>query len=462
MTELAIEPPVRESAPAMKSPRPGWAAWARYQAPYAAHAYAYFPITLTKRVLLRPRAARHDLMVRRFWDRWGWLPDDLEQFNGAAPVWVHMNSGGEAIMAQAVLQRLEAAGHPCYVSSDSYDAQGLLRQRFGPQRVLFPPWDTGLPVNRVIRRTRPKALMFVLNAYFPMWLAAARRQGIPTILINGLLSRNVGVANRFMDRAMALGAYRALDGAAVQSEADADALRRLGMPADRVVVTGKLEGDLRDAGLSPAERGSLRRSLGVAEADRVLVAGSVPLGEVKPLCDALRQLRARVPSARLLLAPRWLHEAQASVKQLRAEGFAVSLRSAGSGGAPFDVLVIDTFGELRTLYGAGDAAFIGSSLAPINERKGGHNVLEPAAHGVPAFFGPHMNLWHASTGPLLDAWPGLQVDSAAMLGERVAALWNGEAPLPAIRQAGRCLIERDSGAVERTVSFLGRWLGGLS
>jgi 3-deoxy-D-manno-octulosonic-acid transferase len=444
------------------APPPRWRAWARHQVPYAAFAYAYFPITLTKRVLLHPRRAATDLMVRRFWDRWGWLPRHLPMADGTSPLWVHMNSGGEAVTAHPLLRRLEAAGHAVRLSTDSYDAQAFLRRACGSERVFFPPWDTAWPVRRVVRRLRPRALVFVTNAYFPILLREAKRRGIRTLLVNGVLTRSVGVSNRFLARAVALRAFEALDAIAVQSEGDADAFRALGIPAQRLTVTGRLEGDLASLRLPVEERSTLRRSLGLEDRHRVLIVGSLHPGEEDVVVEAFRQIRADVPDARLVVVPRWLHEAPAMAERLRQRGFRVVQRTALAPGdrAPvsWDILVIDTFGELRTLYGIADVAYIGSSLVPINERKGGHNVLEPLAHGVPPLFGPHMNLWRGPTSRLLRAWPGLEVDSAGSLGRRAVEVLTGAAPMRALQAAGTALIEEERGAMDRTWAFLERWL----
>lgn len=450
-----------------RSAQERWTTWARYQMPYAALAYAYFPITLTKRVLLHPRRAAHDLMVRRFWDQWGWLPAELEQYDGTKPLWIHMNSGGEVIMAQSLIRHLEAGGDPCYFSTDSYDAHGLLRQWYGPGRVAFPPWDTSLPVSRVVRRLNPKALVFVANAYFPTLLKHAKRRGVTTVLVNAVLTRNVHVANPCLRRSLALGVHRTLDAIAVQSEADYDAFRSLGVPTDRLAVTGKLEGDLSHLQLSPAERQALRGSLGLREEDRVLIAGSLPPGEIGTMLEAFSLIRASLPSSRLIIAPRWLHDVPAMVGRVREHGFRVMTRTAvAQHPTPelgrYDALVVDTFGELRTIYGAADVAFIGSSLVPINDRRGGHNPLEPLAHGVPPLFGPHMNLWRTATTQLLGAWPGLEVDSPMTLASRAVDVLTGHAPLQAIRTAGARLIQQESGAVDRTLAFLARWLEGRS
>ena len=362
-------------------------------------------------------------------------------------------------MVQSLLNALNDEGEVSYLSSDSYDAQRLLRSRYRADRILFPPWDTARPAARVVRRLRPRALVFVANAYFPTLLRAARRQGITTLLVNAVMSRNVTLENRWWERSLALGAAELLDGVAAQSEEDADAFRRLGVSAERVVVTGKLEGDLSALRLTPEARHALRQELGLDERHAVILAGSTHPGELAILCGAYRRVREALPQARLVLVPRWLHEAPAIAAAASQAGFRVGMRTAAAqrSSQHYDVLVVDTFGELRTLYGIADAAVIGSSLVPVNARRGGHNVLEPLAHGVPPLFGPHMNLWRRAADQLLAVWPGLEVDSDESLARRALEILTGQAPLARLRAAGAQLIQQESGAVEHTLAVLREW-----
>ena len=140
-------------------------------------------------------------------------------------------------------------------------------------------------------------------------------------------------------------------------------------------------------------------------------------------------------------------------------GFKVSRRTEFSNGVAhngcdYDVLLLDSFGELGRFYGIADVAFIGSSLVPINERRGGHNLLEPLVHGVPPLFGPHMNLWRPVTQKLLNVWPSLEVNSAETLAESASQVFKGKAPLSAIGEVGMQLVELREDAVERTMAFL--------
>jgi 3-deoxy-D-manno-octulosonic-acid transferase len=158
-----------------------------------------------------------------------------------------------------------------------------------------------------------------------------------------------------------------------------------------------------------------------------------------------------------------MHDVEAYVSLASAAGFRVIRHTAASPDSePYDVLVVDTFGSLVTLYAAADVAYIGSSLVPLNARRGGHHPLEPLVHGVTPLFGSSMNLWRAAVDRLRIAWPRIEVDSVETLCARAIDVIEGRAPIEKIRAAGDELIGESTGAVEKTVAFLRRELGPLS
>lgn len=436
--------------------------WLRWQLPYITFCYAYFPITLVKRILLRPKRAYLGLdpMVRRFWDKWGFLSKELCAVGKrSSPVWISMISGGEVLISRGLLQRLNVREHPYLLSTESYDSFTFLRKEYGDQ-LFFPPWDTGLPVQRSLKKLNPRTVIFVLNAYFPILLQRARRWGAKTVLINALMSRNVEKENPAMRRALAFEFYRELDAIFVQGEADYQAFRKLGVPKERLAITGDISADLDHLRLDEAERDRWRNQLGIKASDRVMMVGSTHPGEIDILLETFLTLRRRVPECRVILAPRWLHEVPTIALRLSQTGLKVVRRTellratAGNGVSAYDVLILDTFGELGKLYGVADVAYIGASLVPINKRRAGHNILEVLAHGIPPLFGPHMNLWRSTVQQMLEVWPGLQVDSPATLAEKAALVLNGHAPLAAIRQSAAQIIESKKGALDRTITFL--------
>jgi 3-deoxy-D-manno-octulosonic-acid transferase len=432
--------------------------WMRWQLPYIAYCYAYFPVTLTKRVLLKRKRAYLGLdpIVRRFWDKWGSAPATTGD-----PVWINMNSGGEVIMSAGLLRELKVDQAGFVLSTEAYDTFGLLTRQYGSNKVFFPPWDTELPVKRALARVKPRALVFVQNAYFPVLLRLARQQGVKTILVNALLSRNMERGNPTMDRATGLGFYRELDAISVQTDADAAAFHARGVDRARITVTGDLSTDLHGLQLTALERRRLRAELGLQD-EPVFIVGSTHPGEREVIVETLLALRRRIPAMKFIVAPRQLHEAWCFTEECARRGFRTSTRTALNAGRAtrdFDVLVLDTFGELRVLYGVADVAFIGSSIVPLNERGGGHNPLEPLVHGIVPLFGSQMNLWHHVVDVLRSAWPAIEVGGVEDLVARVEDVLGGRAPVSRIQEIGVSFIEESTGAMAQTVQFLRRELG---
>lgn len=375
-----------------------------------------------------------------------------------------MNSGGEVVIGRGLLAALGVERGRFIFSTESHDGFDLLSQAYGGDRVFFPPWDTWLPVRRVLAWLRPRSLIFVQNAYFPVLLRQARCAGVKTALVNGLLSRNVEIGNPFMRRALALEFYRELDAVAVQREDDYRVALTLGIPKDRLAITGDMYADLRHLRLSPEERAAIRRDLGLGEADRVVIVGSTHPQEEPVINEMFRLLRQLEPGLRLIVGPRQIHEGGEMAERLREAGWKVAriseLSKAGSGASgDYDILLLDTFGQLGRLYGIADVAYIGASLVPLNERRAGHNVLEPLVHGVVPVFGPHMNLWRHVIDRLLKVDPTLQVDGPVALAGRIHKILEGDTTTENIRQVAEEIISEESGAVDKTVSFLKERIG---
>ena len=438
-------------------------AWLRWQLPHVAFACAYFPVTYAKRVFVRDPYGRLDPLARRFRDKWGWLARDVRQrASRSRPIWINLTSGGEVAQSRGLLKQLAGDADGFVFSTDAYDSHRMLTRTYGSDKVFFSPWDVGWPVQRVLDTIRPRALVFVHCAYSPVLMRAARRAGVKTLLVNGLVGRNQTVANPSMDRAMGLKFPQELEAAAVQTAEDVEMLASLGVPRDRIVVTGNLASDVAPLRLNGPERCRLRGELGLGTRAPVVIFGSTHEGEHELVRTTIALVRQRLPDARFIVAPRQMHDVEGFVDVSAGAGLrTVRHTETSSRSEPYDVLVVDTFGSLLTLYGAADVAYIGSSLVPLNARRGGHHPLEPLVHGTVPLFGPNMNLWRGAVERLRAAWPQIEVDSAATLAARAIDVIEGRAPVDAIRAAGNELIGESTGAVDKTVDFLRRELGAL-
>ena len=232
----------------------------------------------------------------------------------------------------------------------------------------------------------------------------------------------------------------------VQTERDKARLVEAGLPEGRVDVSGNLKCEVRLPPLGPEEVAGLRRGLGVEPGEAIVVAGSIHPGEEAPLLSALLAARGEGRPVRLVLAPRHPDKFAGLERERQAEGLAFQRRSRPRPGEPWNVLVLDTIGELARFYALADAAFIGGSLVPW----GGQNLLEPAFFGKPIYFGPHMDNFAALAEAFtLDG--GARVVRTA---EDLKAMFAPADPAAAaaMGRRARATLDSLSGATERCIA----------
>ncbi len=369
-------------------------------------------------------------------------------------IWIHGASVGEARLVEALAAALRSRdpGIPLHVSAVTREGRERLPAPPVADRALFAPLDFPGPVRRAFGALRPDALVLVETELWPNLLDVAETERVPVCIVNARLAPERLARYRRFRRLYAPIVSRL---AAVGAQDEAQRLRfvSLGVPAGRVEITGNLKYDLPP----PREtRGSIRQRLGIDHERPVLVAGSTAEGEENPVLDAFAAVRGRFPTALLVLAPRRPARFDTVHDAARARGYRVARRSAKEAvAAETDVLLVDLLGELAVLYAAADAAFVGGTLVPI----GGHNLLEPAAAGVPVAFGPHTAHVGEPADGLLAAGAGARVEH----GDGLARVWIHWLQNPSERRrAGEAaleLVEKNRGALDRTVALVLRIVG---
>jgi len=360
------------------------------------------------------------------------------------PVWIQAVSVGEVRLGLRLCAALEAAGQPCLLTATT--ATGLaLAAREGAGAHPFPadlPWVMG----RALRRLGPRAVVLVETELWPGLLRAAQKQEVPVLVVNGRLS------DRSLARTLKLrGAFGAsLQNlhVAAQSEEHARRFAALGVPAAQVQVVGNLKYDLEPPAAFEAQRKALRAL--VPEGTTLWTAGSVREGEEAAVLGAHALLRECMPEARLVLAPRHLDRAEVCLKAAAALGLKAVRRTWVEPGTSWDVLVLDTMGELWAAYATAEMAFVGGSLVPL----GGQNPLEPAFLQKPLLFGPSMENFREVADLLLAAGGARSVSTVQELGERLAELAADPAARAAAGQRGLEVVQTYRGATTSAVDFI--------
>jgi 3-deoxy-D-manno-octulosonic-acid transferase len=409
-------------------------------------------------VMLAARGLRDRSYWRNFGERFG-LGEPLAQ----PTLWVHAVSVGEVQAAAALVIALRDRYPEVPVLVTTFTPTGAARARAlfrGAAEVRFLPFDLPGSVGRFLDRARPRLAVIMETELWPNLYRQCRLRRIPLVIASARLSR------RSTERYRRLGALfkETVSGAivvAAQGEGDAERFRALGAATERTHVTGNLKFDLT---LPPdiAERGRALREQ-YAPSRAVWVAGSTHGGvEEEALLAAQQRLGAAHSAALLVLAPRHPNRFDEVAAWLERQGIAFARRSQSSApaaagqspgqnpGQSCSVLLLDTLGELLYFYAAADVAFVGGSLAPI----GGHNLLEPAALGLPILTGPNNSNAEDVARLLLDCGAAKIIRNGSELGAAVAELLSNQALRLEMGERGRTAVERNRGALEKLMKLI--------
>lgn len=364
---------------------------------------------------------------------------------GRAPVWVHGASVGEIRAALPLLDALVAQGRPAVTSAMTVTGRDLCRSLRPAVACGLAPLDHPWTAARALRRVSPAALLLIETELWPFWIAAAARADIPVLVASARISDRSLPRYRRLRRLLRPTLER-LSAVGARSAADAERFISLGIPPERVHVTGDLK---LEPGTPPELAPELRAVLGSAP---LFVAGSTHEGEEQAALAALQAAESAGHELALALAPRRVDRADALADWLEASGRTVRRRSRLEPGplAPGQVLLLDSFGELSSLYAHARVAFVGGSLVPV----GGHNLLEPLHQGCPVVFGPHTESAREATRLALSGQIATRVDDAAGLAAAIVQTLADPAGAAARAARGRELLETHRGACVRTLALL--------
>jgi 3-deoxy-D-manno-octulosonic-acid transferase len=366
-------------------------------------------------------------------------------------IWLHAVSVGEVQACVPLMEGLRdrLPGYGVMVTTTTATGAEHARRQFGDEvSHMWFPYDTPDAVARFLRGTRPAMVVLMETELWPNLLRACKRRRIPAVLVNARLSARS--ARRYARlRPLVAAMLRNLAGIAAQTDADADRFRALGMPAERMCVTGSLKSDVALPEGYAAQVDACRRD---CAADRpIWIAASTHAGEEESILTAHARLLEELPAALLVLAPR--HPVRAGEVSDLIERAGLSYRQRSSGevcDAGTQVYLLDTLGELVTFYGVADVAFVGGSLVAV----GGHNLLEPAAVARPIVTGPHLFNFAEISEHLRAAGALSVVNDAEMLAAEVGALLRDAGTRARRAKAARAVVELRAGAVEKLMTWL--------
>ena len=367
-------------------------------------------------------------------------------------IWLHAVSVGEVLAVSRLVGELDRAfpNHRVVVSTTTRTGQKLARERFGFDRVFYCPLDLPWAVRNYLNALRPQILILAETEFWPNLLNSCFRRGIPVAVVNARISDRSWPRYQMLRRLWSpiLGNLSIV---LAQSQTDADRLTAIGCRPQRVTVDGNLKFDVRAAHEAEATR--LLKTL--ATGLRFVVAGSTLEGEESALLEAWPRLLATYPDLVLVLAPRHPERFSAVAALLSSSGIPWARRSNWKTGDPpvslgvAGILLLDTIGELASVYSLASVAFVGGSLIPA----GGHNPLEPAQFGVPIVMGPHYANFRAITDDLL-AHHALRIAAKDELAAALSDLLSDRPAAAAMGARARQVFEQQAGATARTIDAL--------
>jgi 3-deoxy-D-manno-octulosonic-acid transferase len=413
--------------------------------------YTILLYLLAPLVLLRLlwRGLRAPAYLRRWPERFGFIEPPL----GSRVIWLHAVSVGEVQAAQPVIRALldRYPDHSLLVTTVTPTGSARVQALFGGEVAhVYAPYDLPGAVTRFFDRVMPCLAVIMETELWPNLFVACRRRSIPLLLLNARLS---GKSLRGYRRVRTLvgQTLSAVTQIAAQGEADAQRFVSLGADSTRVVVTGNLKFEQRVAPSLLERAAALRREWGV---DRpVWIAASTHEGEDELVLDVFRQLRKRFADCLLVLVPRHPERFEPVAELCRQRGFGTVLRSLREPCTDrTQVFIGDSMGELPLFYAASDVAFVGGSLV----HHGGHNLLEPAALGIPVVTGPHVFNFIEICDLLQAAQACRRVESVAGL-ERAVREWLLDANARhRAGEQGRRVVEQNRGALASVLAIIDR------
>lgn len=408
-------------------------------------------ISLVKSDLFRELMERLGLYSREITEYLQTLKKEKKEI-----IWVNAASVGEITMVQPLLKELgERYPNSGYlIVVNSYSGEQMANKLFGAEKVILQPLDLPGITRWVARKVKPK---LTIVAEFEMWPNIIRelsKVGSKVVLINGAMDNKILKYYRLFP-GLLTSTLNKLDLLGMKNEAEQKMLEALGVMPSKIRVTGDLKYDGPSEKRLEGERKALRDSLNLPEKAIVFVAGSTHPGEEEIIFRVYSELREEFRDLVLIIAPR--HIERAGEVKRSCVGFNLKTiertritRKDVKATTGYEVIILDTIGELAAIYGVATLTFVGGSLV----KKGGHNLLEPVLFGKPVLFGPYVQDFQGIAETLMINDIGMMVRDEEDLKNKIRSLLRSEARRREIREKAQELLEKEKGALERNVIMI--------
>jgi 3-deoxy-D-manno-octulosonic-acid transferase len=389
--------------------------------------------------------------------RLGSLPKGVSWGN---PLWVHAVSVGEVKAVSRLVEELRKIYPDKKIVISTVTPTGnKIAKSFAQENdfVTYLPLDLSFIVRRVLDRVDPCLFIIAETEIWPNLLSYLSKKGIPSIVVNGRISDG-SFRGYSAIRCLIKPILAKIHSFCVQTQRDAERLEYLGVPTDKVHVTGNMKFDIPPAG--DGKEKDTRMKLGLSAEDKLFVCGSTHPKEEEILLGVYRELLKDFPSLKLLLAPRHPERGSEVVQIVSGSGFrgilVSTLPKECSTCLATPVFILDKVGELVSFYAIADIVFVGGSLV----EKGGHNLLEPVALGKPVLFGPSMFNFRDMKDLFLHQRAAIQVKDPQDLVTLTARILRNPDEAVQMAERGKKIILQHQGATHRNLEFIKKLLSG--
>jgi 3-deoxy-D-manno-octulosonic-acid transferase len=400
-------------------------------------------------------------MVRRgnyragFWQRFGrYNPGESSRLKAHRWTWIRSISVGETLVALKLARALHAAQPDLKIALSVTTSTGYALATEAASDWLFPiynPLDHRSVVERALAALRPERLILIEGEIWPNLVCACRERSIPIFLANARLSAR-SAASFARWRRWTAPFFSLLDWVGLPEEAERQRWLSVGAPPGNLEVTGSIKFDQEGASQSASDRlpEALRAAAGMSETTPLLVAGSTHNGEEFLLAKLLHKWRLTHPTLRLLLAPRHVERIPDLLQELAPLGLKMLKRTQLPTETEWDILLLDTTGELKDWYPLATVAFVGKSLTA----HGGQNPAEPALAARTVVFGPNMENFESVVRLLLNREAAVQVHNPSDLHARIEALLSAPDRRERLGQNAAAALAVHQGATRRSATAI--------
>jgi 3-deoxy-D-manno-octulosonic-acid transferase len=374
-------------------------------------------------------------------------------------IWIHALSVGEVISAVPLVKAVKNRYPSLPIVFTVKTVQGMevaKRELRDEVEALLPmPLDFWWSYSRMFRRINPALFLYIEGDIWPGLLSYIYKKGIKVFLINGRVSPGTFRSyRRFSPVVRSL--LNKFELCLMQSEIDRDRLVDIGISPQKVKNTGNIKFDRPWRTMEKGEHDQWLNKLNLRPGKIMWVAGSTHEGEDRIVLETYKRLKGDFPDLLLIIAPRRIEAAEDVYKLSRDMGFNTELKShlKPDKEVNYNVLVLDTIGELDRIYGLAHVSFVGGSMVPV----GGHNLLEPASFGSPVLFGEHTHNFQLMSEDLLESGGGLRVKDGEDLFLKTRALLSDSELQKTMGLRAREFVMKNSGAIDRILEHIGGYI----